>query len=822
MAFIDIVERLGGKLLLLEKPARFTGGEYGIRSKKDAPFQTVIAFPDLYEVGMSNKALKILYNRLNDLDGVSCERVFALPPAAEALFTNEGIPLYGLDNGLIVKDAALLLFTFGYELGITGILSILDMSGVPLRNADRDDQSPIVIAGGPCVSNPLPYRLFIDAFWIGEAEAGFFELVETLQDAKLRGASRAELLSMIATHPSVWVDGKKEARRAVDTDFSARAAAQPDIFPVPSIKPVQHHGSVEIMRGCPNGCRFCHAGIWYRPARQKQASIIMEETGAWIQQGGYNEISLSSLSSGDYQHIEPLIDALNTRYGNRRVSFQLPSLHVSTLSLGLLEKISNVRKSGLTFAVETSLDYRQLSINKQVTLAMVKDILVTAKSRGWKGAKFYFMIGLPDAADNTGPSEEDAIVDFMRELMRFPLTYNVNIGVFVPKPHTPYQWEGQLLPDVAFQKLLSIKERLRSPRCKVSFQDPFISMLEGILSRGDGRVGEWVEAAYRRGARLDAWSDFFKRDIWEAVLSEHTGDVRAIMEGNGTVQLHKQPLKRPLPWECIISGVGRGYLAHEKSASDTSEITLPCQENCTHPCGACDSGKKSIVTNKEFASLYINNNTLSGCLSSNDSAAAADKSLENSLCSTKINTSLEITTHRIVFAFGKKGGSVFLSHLNLVSVFQMALQRAGIDAAHTAGFNPMPRLDFAAPLALGITGEEEIATIDTDVPVDPVDFKRRLNAALPKDIRVLNALGVSILPGQKKHAPAALYAGAVYIVDGTATTVTASNEKTLKASFLAEHETLYGLTRKMLLARPGTEGEPCGYLDLYARLYNHS
>jgi hypothetical protein len=500
-----------------------------------------------------------------------------------------------------------------------------------------------------------------------------------------------------------------------------------------------------------------------------------------------------------------------------RVSFQLPSLHVSTLSLGLLEKISKVRKSGLTFAVETPLDYRQLSINKQVTLDMVKDILLTAKKRGWKSAKFYFMIGLPLAnADKTNETdaidEEDAIVAFINELKRIPLIFNVNIGVFVPKPHTPYQWERQLMPDTAFRKLMSIKERLRSPRCKVSFQDPFISMLEGILSRGGGRVGEWVETAYRRGARLDAWSDFFKREIWESVLSEHAEEMLEILDNKDTTQ--------QLPWECIKSGVGHGYLVHEKTASEMSELTSPCKEKCTHPCGACNQDKLSVATNKEFTSLYTNNNTSQDFTSRNSESVASGMSSENTLSSIKKHTLLELPTHRIVFTFEKMGVSIFLSHLNLVSVFQMAIQRAGLDAAHTAGFNPMPRLDFAAPLALGIAGEEEVAAIDTTTPVPAADFINRLNTALPCGIRALGALGVTILPGQKKHAPAALYGGAVYIIDGVAHTVTAQNEKTQKTSFLETHGTLYGLTRKTLLARHPAGSEPLKFLDLYAQLYS--
>ncbi|MDR1257506.1 MAG: radical SAM protein, partial [Spirochaetaceae bacterium] len=360
--YIDPLDDLKGLLLTVEKPARYTGGEYGMLAKRDAAFQTVIAFPDLYEIGMSNQALRILYNRLNALSDISCDRVFAPAPDFETLLRENGIPLYALDTGIALCDCDMLMFTLGYELGITSVLAMLDAAGIPLLREARGDESPVVIAGGPCVSNPMPYSRFIDAFWIGEAEDEFFTLVRQLCAAKAGGAVRGELLGLLARHPSVWVAGKKKAVRAVDAGFSMRKGPAP-VFPVPSMRITQHHGVVEIMRGCPNGCRFCHAGIWYRPMRQKDGEAVVSEAADCIFKAGFREISLSSLSSGDYRNIENLIGALDAKFGGMRVSFQLPSLHVSTFSLPLLEKISRVRKSGLTFAVETPLADWQAALN---------------------------------------------------------------------------------------------------------------------------------------------------------------------------------------------------------------------------------------------------------------------------------------------------------------------------------------------------------------------------------------------------------------------------------------------------------------------------
>ena len=398
---VDPLAELGGLLLEVEKPARYTGGEFGRLARIDAPLQTLIAFPDLYEIGMSNQALKIIYNRLNGIPGVSCDRAFAPAPDFEKLLRERGIPLYGLDSGISLKSLDLLLVTLGYELGAGSVLTMLDVSGIPLHCGDRSGEDPIVIAGGPAVSNPLPYAAFIDAFWIGEAEAGFFDLAAELAELKKSGQGRAALLARVTANPHVWTAGKAKAVRAIDRDFAGRAG-EAAVFPVASMKIVHSHGAVEIMRGCPNGCRFCHAGFWYRPMRQKKSETVISETAEMVQRGGYREISLSSLSSGDYANIGELIPELNRRFSGLRVSFQLPSLKVSSFSLSLLEQISETRRSGLTFAVETPDEVWQRSLNKTVSADSVAAILREAKKHGWRGAKFYFMIGLPRplAAEN--------------------------------------------------------------------------------------------------------------------------------------------------------------------------------------------------------------------------------------------------------------------------------------------------------------------------------------------------------------------------------------------------------------------------------------
>jgi radical SAM superfamily enzyme YgiQ (UPF0313 family) len=776
--FIDPLTRLGARLLDVEKPARYSGGEYGVLAKTGAELYAAVVFPDLYELGMSNQAFRIIYNGLNRIDGISCDRAFAPAPDFEKLLEAEGLALYGLDTGIQLGDTDLLLFTLGYELGISGVLSVLDHSRLSLRAADRGGEDPIVIMGGPCVSNPLPYSSFIDAFWIGEAEAGFFDLARELLGLKRKGASRNDLLNHITAHPHIWAPGKKDVRRAVAADFGRENQPAP-VFPVSSIRTVQHHGAVEIMRGCPNGCRFCHAGIWYRPMRQKRADLIIREAEEFIQRGGYREISLSSLSSGDYCYITGLVAALNRRYGSRHISFQLPSLRISGFSLPLLAGISEIRKSGLSFAVETPGDMEQFSINKKVALEEVVSIIGEARQYGWRGVKFYFMIGLPL---DRGEAEECRIVDFILEAGKAVKShFHINVGTFVPKAHTPYQRSRQLDVEEAWKKLHYIQDRLKPRGHKVSVHNPFISMLEGIIARGNGEVGEILEEAYTRGCRLDAWSDYISIDLWKRVLSEHASLVDSLLEQRSPQQ--------ELPWSVVKSGVGEEFLENERLRSDSGIITSPCIQKCTHPCGLCSSSM-GIVEN---SIQDVVENTL------NEVSEQA--------------ASVHAPSFRAIFSFSKTGPAVLIPHLGVMEAFSMAFVRSGLNVVYTQGFNPLIKLDFASPAALGLVCKAEIASVDLQDPVLPQDFTARLNRALPSGFNVRSAQLYRIPDGVKKYSVAALLWGFRY----KGSMVAAKEEKAFRSTIT--DSSIYGLVREAVYARDPESGTAADYFAVYDALY---
>ncbi len=744
MNLINPLEEFGNELCSVQNPAAYIGGEYGEIVKphleNDGLLNFAVAFPDVYTIGMANQAIKIIYNGLNRLENVRCERVFAVEKDFELLLKKHNLPLYTLETGIPLNKVDILGVSVGYELGVTGALSILDLGRLPLLRKDRTESDPIVIAGGCGATNPAPFADFFDAFFIGEAEGGMFELMAELSEMKKNGAARSELLQHIAENPHVWTEnmsletcGHKIAVRAVWEDFGKVPSVE-SFMPLPNIKPVQDHGVVEIMRGCPNGCRFCHAGVYYRPQRVKTKQLIFDEVERLVKVGGYREISLTSLSSADYPDIEDLLDSLNERYKSLNVSFQLPSLKVNSFSLPLLEKLSEVRKSGLTFAVETPDEAWQLRLNKEVYAQHLADIILDAKKRGWKSAKFYFMVGLPlpETQDHT---EEKAIVDFMLDLQaKTGIQCNVNVGTFIPKPHTAYQWARQLSPEESERKLKYIKDNLPRGKFKVGAHDVNTSYVEGLFSRGDKSAGEVILNAYKKGARLDAWENHLRENLpfWEEAFSEASYNVKESI-------VRERKTDEKLPWENISLGPSKSFYKRELERSEQEILTPKCKSGCDHRCGVCGT-KISVNTDTKKEILNL-----------------PEKLPEIHRPEWNIPV-----LYRVIFAFKKKNGGEYISHLSMIEAFNRAFLKCGLPIVYTVGFNPLPRLEFASNLSLGITSDCEIASSLLYENVAEQDFIKSLNAHLPKSIQLYKAFVFPITNQRRRESLATGLWGSVF------------------------------------------------------------
>lgn len=711
------LEDIKGLLNIVEKPGRYVGGEFGSITQKpaDNDFRICVVFPDLYEIAMSNQAVRILYKLFNDSDGLHAERAFSPAPDFQEGLKEKGLPLFSLENGIPVSDFDVLAVTIGYELSFTNLLSFLESSEIPLRRTDRGESHPLVIAGGPAMTNPAPWGEFLDAVFIGEAEGQTAADMLILKRLKESGASRADLIEHLAGTDGYWTAGNPRANRVLWSDFGKEGSV-PAALPIPSMVTVQDHGVIEIMRGCPNKCRFCHAGVFYRPFRQKSMKRILQEADYLVHECGYRDITLSSLSTGDYVGLEPLVETLNRIYNEKRVSFSLPSLRVNSITLSLIGRLGTVRKSGLTFAVETPTIEGQRGINKEVPADRVIEILKEAKREGWKLAKFYFMLGLP-----VGKVEDEAasIVEYLIEVQQSTgMNLNVNLGTFIPKPHTPYERVAQLTDEEAITQIRVIRDGLRSnKRIKFSFHSPYVSFLEGIICRGDSKSGELAYSAWTKGASFDAWDDRMNKDAWREAIGEADWGVE-----NEICRKHEE--EEVLPWSGVSLGISGKHLLKESSRSQSGELTVPCAVKCTDHCGVCDKDCRVLIPDLEDFSSEV---------------PAPEESPEDK------------TWRRLLLVFRKFGPAVYLGHLDVLNIFERSLQRAGLHIDFTEGFNPKPRIEFAQPLSLGLNSEKEICTVKLLFENQSSEsLIARINAALPNGLEIASASWIGKVPEGRK------------------------------------------------------------------------
>ncbi len=598
-------------LLNIEKPARYIGNEVNsvMKDKNQVDIRFCMCFPDVYEIGMSHLGIQILYDMFNQREDTWCERVYSPWPDLDKVMREEQIPLFALESQDPVRDFDFLGITIQYEMCYTNILQVLDLSQIPLRAADRTEEHPFVMGGGPCAYNPEPLAPFFDMFYIGEGETVFNDLLDIYKEWKKSGKSRKEFLEMAAKVPGIYVPAFYDVEYHEDGTIKAFTPNNPhakekiekqvvmDVthtyYPrkpvVPFLKATQDRVVLEIQRGCIRGCRFCQAGMLYRPTRERDLEFLKDTARALIENTGHEEISLSSLSSSDYSELPELIDYLIEECSARKVNISLPSLRIDAFSLDVMSKVQDIKKSSLTFAPEAGSQRLRDVINKGLTEEVILEGAARAFQGGWTRVKLYFMLGLPTETEEDMKGIAHLAEEIAKKYYEIPKDQRhgrcqivVSTSFFVPKPFTPFQWAGMFRKEDYLDKAKVVKEEIRAQlnqkSIKYNYHEADVTVLEGILARGDRKVADVLEAAYKKGAIFDSWSEYFRYDLWMEAFEELGIDPEFYT-------LRERSLEEIFPWDFISIGVTKNFLKREWEKAMKGEVTPNCRQQCSG-CGA--------------------------------------------------------------------------------------------------------------------------------------------------------------------------------------------------------------------------------------------